>query len=94
MVCYGLSPLKNEICFRAKDEVTIATDPLRDMTALIARAHCAKTMAPVAPLWGLLADRYGRKIMVMRAMFGGAAIISLIGAAQNVYQLLVLQEAC
>jgi DHA1 family multidrug resistance protein-like MFS transporter len=49
------------------------------------------TMALVAPLWGLLADRYGRKIMVVRAMFGGAAIISLMGVAQNVYQLLILR---
>jgi len=49
------------------------------------------TMAVVAPLWGLLADRYGRKIMVVRAMFGGAVIISLMAAAQNVYQLLILR---
>lgn len=49
------------------------------------------TMAVVAPLWGLLADRYGRKIMVVRAMFGGAAIISLMAAAQNVYHLLILR---
>jgi DHA1 family multidrug resistance protein-like MFS transporter len=49
------------------------------------------TMALVAPLWGLLADRYGRKIMVVRAMFGGAVIISLMAAAQNVYQLLILR---
>ena len=49
------------------------------------------TMALVAPLWGLLADRYGRKIMVVRAMFGGAVIISLMGVSQNVYQLLVLR---
>jgi DHA1 family multidrug resistance protein-like MFS transporter len=51
----------------------------------------ATTMAVVAPLWGLLADRYGRKIMVVRAMFGGAVIISLMAAAQNVYQLLILR---
>jgi DHA1 family multidrug resistance protein-like MFS transporter len=49
------------------------------------------TMAVVAPLWGLLADRYGRKIMVVRAMFGGAVIISLMGLVGNVYQLIVLR---
>jgi DHA1 family multidrug resistance protein-like MFS transporter len=49
------------------------------------------TMAIVAPLWGLLADRYGRKIMVVRAMLGGAVIISLMGVVQNVHQLLILR---
>lgn len=49
------------------------------------------TMALVAPLWGLLADRYGRKIMVVRAMFGGAVVISLMGLVGNVYQLMVLR---
>lgn len=27
-------------------------------------------MSVVAPLWGWVADRYGRKLMVQRAMFG------------------------
>ncbi len=44
-----------------------------------------------APIWGGLADRYGRKMMVERAMFGGAAIMSLMGFAANVHQLLVLR---
>ena len=51
----------------------------------------AVTMALVSPLWGSLADRYGRKMMVERAMFGGAVIMSLMGLAQNVYQLTLLR---
>jgi DHA1 family multidrug resistance protein-like MFS transporter len=51
----------------------------------------AVTMATVAPLWGSLADRYGRKIMVVRAMLGGAVVIALMGFTQNVVQLLVLR---
>jgi len=51
----------------------------------------AVTMALVAPLWGSLADRYGRKIMVMRAMLGGSVVIALMGFAQNVVQLVVLR---
>lgn len=47
----------------------------------------AVTMAIFAPLWGSLADRYGRKIMVERAMFGGAVVIGLMGFTHNVYQL-------
>ncbi|MGD9315847.1 MAG: MFS transporter, partial [Anaerolineae bacterium] len=30
----------------------------------------AVTMAIFAPIWGSVADRYGRKLMVQRAMFG------------------------
>jgi DHA1 family multidrug resistance protein-like MFS transporter len=51
----------------------------------------AIVMAVVAPLWGLLADRYGRKIMVVRAMFGGSVVIALMGFAQNVGQLVALR---
>ena len=51
----------------------------------------ATTMALVAPIWGSLADRYGRKIMVVRAMFGGAIVIGAMGFTRNVYQLLILR---
>lgn len=54
-------------------------------------ASQAVTMALVAPIWGSLADRYGRKIMVVRAMFGGAVVISAMGFVSNVYQLVILR---
>jgi MFS transporter, DHA1 family, multidrug resistance protein len=38
-----------------------------------------------APVWGILADRMGRKPMVLRAMLGGAVIIALQGMAPNIY---------
>lgn len=44
-----------------------------------------------APIWGALADRYGRKLMVQRAMFGGAIIMTLMGFAMSVHQLLILR---
>ena len=44
-----------------------------------------------APFWGMIADRYGRKPMVARAMFGGAVLLALMGRAQTVYQLLALR---
>ncbi|MBN1580847.1 MAG: MFS transporter [Anaerolineae bacterium] len=51
----------------------------------------AVTMALIAPVWGALADRYGRKLMVARAMFGGTVIMTLMGFVQNVQQLVVLR---
>jgi DHA1 family multidrug resistance protein-like MFS transporter len=53
-------------------------------------AH-AVPMAIFAPIWGSLADRYGRKLMVERAMFGGAVVLAAMGFVQNVQQLVILR---
>ncbi len=47
--------------------------------------------ALTAPLWGRLGDRYGRKSMLIRASLGMAVSMSLIGMAQNVWQLVALR---
>ncbi|MBS0430643.1 MAG: MFS transporter [Proteobacteria bacterium] len=49
------------------------------------------TAALVAPLWGRLADLYGRKLMLIRASLGMAVAMALIGVAQDVYQLVGLR---
>jgi len=49
------------------------------------------TMTVFSPIWGALADRYGRKLMVERAMFGGALILSAMALVTNVQQLVVLR---
>lgn len=43
------------------------------------------------PIWGALGDRYGRKSMVVRAVFGLALAIGLMGFAQNVWQFFLLR---
>ena len=43
------------------------------------------------PFWGKLGDRYGRKAMVVRAIFGLAASQVLIGVSQNVSQLVLFR---
>jgi len=48
-------------------------------------------MAFVAPIWGVLADRHGRKLMVMRSMFGGMVVLGMMAYVQNVHQLLALR---
>jgi MFS family permease len=49
------------------------------------------TAALVAPLWGWMADRYGRKPMLIRASLGMAVAMALIGMASNVWQLVGLR---
>jgi MFS family permease len=47
--------------------------------------------ALVAPLWGKLGDRYGRKLMLVRASLGMAICMSLTGMVQSVWQLVLLR---
>lgn len=47
--------------------------------------------AVTAPLWGRLADRFGRKPMLVRAAIGMAIVMSLIGVAHNVVELVALR---
>lgn len=51
----------------------------------------AVSMAVVSPIWGILADRYGRKLMVERAAFGGAVLTSLMAFSTSPQQLLVFR---
>lgn len=48
-------------------------------------------MALSSPIWGLIADRYGRKPMLIRAMLGGSLILGLLSVAANVQQVAALR---
>lgn len=45
----------------------------------------------LAPVWGRFADLYGRKPILMRAALAMAVVMSLIGLAQNIWQLVILR---
>ncbi len=68
------------------------TDPARQAWwAGLTLAATGLTMALFAPLWGALADRYGRKAMVIRSMVGGFFVLLLMSFAQSVQAVLVLR---
>lgn len=46
-----------------------------------------------SPVWGIIADRWGRKPMVLRAMFGASVILALMGIVPNVYAFVALRCA-
>ena len=51
----------------------------------------ALTMMLASPVWGSLADRYGRKLMVERATFGGAVVVLLMAFVTTAEQLVALR---
>lgn len=65
-------------------------DQVKFFTGLLNVAP-AITMAITAPIWGKLSDKYGRKLMILRAMFSASLLIALMGVAPNVYVLLALR---
>ncbi|EEQ11953.1 Multidrug resistance protein mdtG [Yersinia mollaretii ATCC 43969] len=47
--------------------------------------------AIAAPFWGSLADRKGRKVMLLRSALGMGIVMVLMGMAQNIWQFLALR---
>jgi len=71
-------------------DLGVSGDAVARWSGLIISAP-AMTMAVFGPIWGMLSDRYGRKLMVMRAMFGGAVLMGLVGFAKTVEHVLILR---
>lgn len=68
------------------------TDPVQAQRwagVLVAANFAAATV--MAPVWGSLADRYGRKPMALRAIFGLAVAIGLMAFARSPGELLALR---
>jgi MFS transporter, DHA1 family, multidrug resistance protein len=68
------------------------SDPeqIRLWSGLIAGAP-ALTMGIMAPIWGLIADRIGKKPMMLRAMLAGSVILIIISRAQSVGAVFVMR---
>jgi len=49
------------------------------------------SLAIFSPLWGMLADRYGRRLMLLRANFGAAVVLSAMSMVHSVEALIVLR---
>lgn len=71
-------------------DLGVTGDAVAKWSGLIISA-ASFTMGLMGPIWGSLSDRYGRKVMVIRAMFGGAVTIGLMGFAQRVEHMLILR---
>src|SRR5437870_5708540 len=72
-------------------ELHIAAGPELAFWTGITGGATGFALAFTAPIWGRLADRYGRKPMLVRAMIGGGISVGLMGLAQSALQLTVLR---
>jgi DHA1 family multidrug resistance protein-like MFS transporter len=69
------------------------TDPMRiKILSGLTQALPSLTLVFFSPIWGSVADNYGRKPMLLRAMFGGTAVMVLQGLVSAPWQLLVLRS--
>ena len=48
-------------------------------------------MGIMAPIWGFLADKYGRKLMIVRAMLAGSVLLFAMSFAQTVQGIFILR---
>ncbi|MCC7060854.1 MAG: MFS transporter, partial [Burkholderiaceae bacterium] len=72
-------------------EVGISTGGSIELWSGLVFSSQALTMMISAPIWGVVADRLGRKPMIVRAALGGALTIALMGFVQNAEQLVMLR---
>jgi DHA1 family multidrug resistance protein-like MFS transporter len=57
----------------------------------VAGSGMGVVMFIISPVWGMVADRVGRKLMLLRAMFGGALVLCLIGLAGSAHLVIGLR---
>ncbi|MBX3009929.1 MAG: MFS transporter [Caldilineaceae bacterium] len=72
-------------------EIGVATHGSLEFWSGLVFSSQALTMMIASPIWGVVADRHGRKPMLLRATVGGAILLTLMGFAQNAEQLVLLR---
>jgi DHA1 family multidrug resistance protein-like MFS transporter len=75
--------LEEEIGIRDPQTLKIWVGAIQSVAAVF--------LAVFAPIWGHLADVLSRRMMLLRALFGGAIVISLMVFVREPWQLLVLR---
>ena len=90
MVAVGFSSIFPFLPFYVEELGTDTNLSLELLSGLVYSSQ-AFTMMIAAPIWGMLADRMGRKIMVERAMFGGAILLFLMAFAQSAEHVVILR---
>jgi DHA1 family multidrug resistance protein-like MFS transporter len=73
-----------------REKQIVPTDDVQFWSAIFFAAAPIGLMI-MSPIWGSLGDRYGRKMMLVRANLGGSFALYLMGLVDNIEALLVLR---
>jgi DHA1 family multidrug resistance protein-like MFS transporter len=76
--------------FYLKELGVTGTAALNNWNGVI-NAATSLSLAVFAPIWGSLADSYGKKLMLLRATIGGTLFVGLMALVAAPWQLLVLK---
>ncbi len=77
--------------FYLRDDLGVHSTRALTIWSGVLNSGGALTMMIAAPIWGVIADRYGRKPMVVRAMTCGCALAILSSFAQHPWHVLILR---
>ena len=77
-----------------RENLHITDDSLRGMYVSIYYLAGMLSLCAANAIWGMLADRFGRKIMLLRASFGAAFIYPLLAFAPNFWVLVLIRFVC
>mgnify|MGYP001281046525 FL=1 len=91
LVMAGMSMVIPFLALYLKQDLGVTGEHELEVWAGIIFAATFVTSFIAQPLWGRLADRYGRKVMLLRSSFGMAFIVAAMGLAQNPWHLLILR---
>ncbi len=68
------------------------TDPrVLKLCIMLSSIAAPLSLAIFSPIWGSIGDRYGRRLMLLRANFGAAIVLCLMGTVTSVWQLVTLR---
>ena len=90
MTAIGFSSIFPFLPLYVKDLGAITDLSIEFLAGMVFSAQ-AFTMMIASPIWGIIADRYGRKLMVERAMFGGAVMLLLMAFVHSAEELVILR---
>ena len=77
--------------FYIEDDLGVA-DPVKlKLWVGASQAVVAISLMVFAPIWGRLADTRGKRLMLLRATFGGALVLALMGLVTRPWQLFALR---
>ena len=77
-----------------RENLHISDDSVRGMYVSIYYLAGMLSLCAANAIWGMLADRFGRKIMLLRASFGAAFIYPLLAFAPNFWVLVLIRFVC